>query len=93
MRKAVLLRVWLKKDNDAIGLATREEHDSKEGTVPVEAGILIAIILMVWTHIQMYKHGKRIAFSLIERHTQNGFPVEKALQYERDVMEGKVPRG
>jgi hypothetical protein len=61
--------------------------------MPVEAGIFIGVLIMTWTHIQMYKHGKRMAFSLIEHHVKSkGFSLDKALQYERDTMEGKVPR-
>lgn len=33
------------------------------------------------------------AFKLIENHVKSGFSLEKALRYERDLMEGRVPRG
>lgn len=58
--------------------------------------ILAAVMLFLsWTHAAMYKFGKRMALNLIEQHciAPRQISLEKALQYERDVMEGKVPRG
>ena len=60
-----------------------------------EVAIVLGILILAWSHTWAYKFGKRMAFDLIEQHTNppHAFSVEKALRYERDVMNGKVPRG
>lgn len=51
------------------------------------------LLVEVWCFSLGYKKGKKAAFDLIEQHLHRGLDPWMALEYERDVMAGKVPRG
>lgn len=40
-----------------------------------------------------YNYGKKLMLDLVEQHIKSGRNPDLAVQYERDVLEGRIPRG
>jgi hypothetical protein len=55
--------------------------------------ILVALFIaaIVWAHA--YAYGKITMMDLFSIHLANHWTLQQAVRYEKDVLEGKVPRG
>jgi V8-like Glu-specific endopeptidase len=55
--------------------------------------VLVALFIaaIVWAH--GYAYGKFTMVDMFSSHLANHWTLQQAVRYEKDVLEGKVPRG